>query len=203
MASKLLPDQEFRDALATNNITIRNFELLPDDLHLLSASPDELRRHGIPPKPNKKTHPHHRTKWEDHISRPLRMVQPVLVPGTRSVHHSSQRPPRQTVRDFTANPNGWPWSGAILNAAAGQFLDSVSASWIVPGVQPPASAWNGTAFVDGFWRMDAWVGIDGTGAQGTDDVVQAGTTSTMTATGGVSYPASRPFPRKFVLTESI
>lgn len=46
----------------------------------------------------------------------------------------------------------------------------------------PATAWNGTGYNDGTYEVAVWVGIDGW--YGTTDVLQAGTTSAVTVSGG-------------------
>jgi Peptidase A4 family len=181
-------DNETRDSLATKMIqNSHRYPLPPDGFNPLLASHAELRHYGIPTRPSRESHPLYRAKWEDILSRPLRVIEPILT-----VKKSYSRPPhRQSLRHDTTNTNatGWPWGGAVLPRPAGEFIDSVSASWTVPNAWPPASAWNGTNWNSGYWQCAVWVGIDGTG-DAQNDVVQAGTTSEVTVSHGVSSLSS-------------
>jgi hypothetical protein len=67
------------------------------------------------------------------------------------------------------------WSGAYVQRPVSEPITTVTGQWNVPGVSPPASAWQGSGFADGTYLCFAWVGIDGT--DGSNDVLQAGTGS--------------------------
>src|SRR5207248_226579 len=82
-----------------------------------------------------------------------------------------------------ANSTSSNWSGAVdFGLASGDSYNSVSGSWTVPNAYPPDSAKlpNGT-WKDGTYRCVSWVGIDGSGS---GDVLQGGTGSQCTVSGG-------------------
>ena len=64
------------------------------------------------------------------------------------------------------------WSGAQIQAAAGQSLAAVSGQWTVPTVSQVPVAGTGTS------QLASWVGLDGSG--GSQDVCQAGVQSVVT-----------------------
>jgi hypothetical protein len=74
------------------------------------------------------------------------------------------------------------WSGAVVNRPSSEPLVTVTGQWVVPSVSPPQSAWNGTGYNDGTYMCAVWVGLDGW--NGTNDVLQAGTTSQVNVSGG-------------------
>jgi hypothetical protein len=76
------------------------------------------------------------------------------------------------------------WSGAAADRPASEPFVTVTGQWVVPSVSPPQSAWNGTGYNDGTYKCSVWVGLDGW--HGTNDVLQAGTTSVVTVSGGVA-----------------
>jgi hypothetical protein len=145
-------DDDSRHQLALKMIQkARLPQAMPEGFNPLLASSADLRRYGIPPRPNKDSHPLYHAKWVDLLSRPLGVVVPTLTTEGKTM-----RPPRRpdpTRKTIHPNASGWPWSGAVLTHPPSEFIDSVSASWTVPNVFPPASAWNNAAnnWNDGEW----------------------------------------------------
>jgi Peptidase A4 family len=77
------------------------------------------------------------------------------------------------------------WSGAMAPQPPGEPYNNVYASFEVPAVSPPASAWNGKSYNDGNYQCLTWVGIDGWNGP---DVMQAGAFSQVTVSkGSLSY----------------
>ena len=70
----------------------------------------------------------------------------------------------------------------VLNRPQVESYRVVAGRWTVPSVSLPAAAYSGGKPVDGTYIAATWVGIDGT--QGTGDVLQAGTLSNITVSGG-------------------
>jgi|SRR4029450_579114 hypothetical protein len=75
-----------------------------------------------------------------------------------------------------------PLLTTVQGQPVGEPLRIVSGQWTVPSVSLPASAWNGRRWIDGTYLCMTWVGIDGT--KGSNDVLQAGTGSSITVSGG-------------------
>jgi hypothetical protein len=76
------------------------------------------------------------------------------------------------------------WSGAVATKP-GEPYNSIYASFRVPAVSPPPSAWNGKGYNDGQYQVLTWIGIDGWNGP---DVMQAGAFSQVTVNkGSMSY----------------
>ena len=77
------------------------------------------------------------------------------------------------------------WSGAMAPQPPGEPYNSVYASFEVPAVSPPPSAWNGKGYNDGTYQCLTWVGVDGWHGP---DVMQAGAFSQVAVVkGSLSY----------------
>jgi Peptidase A4 family len=181
---------------------VRDLDVPPEEFNPLTASDRELLQYGLPLRPNARTHPHQAELWESFASRPLRFVRPPLTPLTDR--------PRSEIQDFRMHKfpiderltdvlelklrrrgirlcwfvpsTSTNWSGAAADRPASEPFVTVSGQWVVPSVSPPQSAWNGKAYNDGTYICAVWVGLDGW--HGTNDVLQAGTNSVVTVTGG-------------------
>jgi hypothetical protein len=122
-----------------------------------SASPTELRRYGLPQRPDASIRPELAALWDEILSHELTYLTPTfqpieaLLPGIEA--------PRGSLRDVT-DPH---WSGCVVHAPAGQTFTWVLGQWNVPDVEPPTTG-------EGKWYSFAWIGIDGT-----SDVTQIGT----------------------------
>jgi peptidase A4-like protein len=182
---------------------VRDLKLPPAGFNVRTASERELQLFGIPRRPDADKHPGQAALWDKFAARSLRFVRPKLVPLQDRV--------RSQIRDFKKNEltsdvlikdvidrrldiigihecwivplTSTNWSGAVVNRPASESLVTVTGQWVVPSVSPPATAWNGTGYNDGTYICAVWVGLDGW--NGTGDVLQAGTNSTVTVSGGV------------------
>jgi hypothetical protein len=191
---------------------VRDLEVPPDGFDPLTASDRELRRYGLPVRPDAQRHPHQAMLWEEFAARSLRYVRPPLEPiadhvrsGIRDYRmHKLPVDPRVTdVIDRDLRRRGirlcWflpatstNWSGAVADRPSSEPFVTVTGRWVIPNVSPPQSAWNGTGYNDGTYKCSVWVGLDGW--KGTTDVLQAGTTSVVTVSGGVAQsPSSYPW----------
>ena len=133
-----------------------------------AASPLELRRYGLPPRPDPAVRPDLAARWDQAFSRELRYITPKftpvpeLVPGIR-------RQPRVQPEVTVTNPT---WSGTVVHAPPGQAFGWVTGEWNVPDVNPVAGE-------RGSWVSLAWIGIDGM-----SDVTQIGTLQSVTSVFG-------------------
>lgn len=182
---------------------VRDLRLPPSGFNLRSASDRDLLAFGLPKRPDATKFPEQAALWDKVTARPLQFVRPNL---TRLVDRAPSK-----IRDFVASKvppsfadpslianrlhptlirlclifpqTSTNWSGAVVKRPAAEPLVTVSGQWTVPSVSPPASASNGHGgFNDGTYICAAWVGLDGWGGSG--DVLQAGTNSVVTVSGG-------------------
>jgi hypothetical protein len=147
------------------------FALPPAGFDPRSASSAELRRYGIPRRPDAATRPELAALWDKIFSRKLTYIAPTfrplkeLVPGVKS---------RGSIRQAAVAPISLPfWSGGVVHAASGQAFTWVLGQWNVPDVQPPP-----TNTGQGEFYSFAWIGIDGNA-----DVTQMGTIQYATSDG--------------------
>ncbi|MGH6737815.1 MAG: G1 family glutamic endopeptidase, partial [Bradyrhizobium sp.] len=138
----------------------------PTGFNPRAASPLELRRYGLPQRPDPKIRPKLAALWDEVFSRKLTYVRPTfrpvpeLMPGIER-----QRRPRQDLVSVTHSF----WSGAVVHATGSEKFSWVLGQWNVPDVAPAASG-------QGSWTSIAWIGIDGN-----SDVTQIGTLQSVSA----------------------
>lgn len=126
-----------------------------------SASPAELRRYGLPQRPDASIRPELAALWDEVFSHELTYITPtfqpveVLLPGIEAPHGP--------LRDVEMTVTNDHWSGCVVHAPSGQTFTWVLGQWNVPDVQPPTTG-------SGKWYSFAWIGIDGI-----SDVTQIGT----------------------------
>ena len=125
-----------------------------------SASPTELRRYGLPQRPDASIRPDLAALWDEILSHELTYLTPtfqpveMLLPGIE---------PRGPLRLDLAAVTNHTWSGCVVHAPPSQTFTWVLGQWNVPDVQPPTTG-------SGKWYSFAWIGIDGT-----SDLTQIGT----------------------------
>jgi hypothetical protein len=161
------------DTLVTAGGSIRTHPLPSDGFNPRAASPLELRRYGLPRRPDPAIHPELAARWDEIFSRKLTYITPTFRPMQELVPGIERRGrPRQDVVTVT-HPY---WSGAVVHATGGETFTWVLGQWNVPDVAPAAGG-------QGSWYSIAWIGIDGT-----SDVTQIGTLQSVSANanGGLS-----------------
>src|ERR1700722_11492322 len=147
------------DTSATGRGSTRARPVPPRGFDPRAASPLELRRYGLPPRPDPAVRPELAAVWDKVFSRELSYITPVfqpvqeLVPGiTRA---DRPRP--------DANGTNATWSGTVTHAPTGEAFEWVFGQWngsdLEPGGEGPGSCFAAT-----------WIGIDGV-----TDVTQIGT----------------------------
>ena len=163
--------------MATGNVSpgtvagrARTHSLPPAGFDPRTASPQELRRYGLPQRPDPSARPQLAALWDKIFSLKLTYIRPTfqplaeLLPGVKS---------RGPLRAAVA-PIDLPfWSGGVVHAASGQAFTWVLGQWNVPDVQPPP-----TNTGQGEFYSFAWIGIDGN-----SDVTQMGTIQYATSDG--------------------
>lgn len=126
-----------------------------------NASPSELRRYGLPQRPDESIRPELAALWDKILSHELTYLTPTfqpleeLLPGITA--------PIGPSRDVELTVSNAHWSGCVVHAPSGQTFTWVFGQWNVPDVQPPTTG-------EGPWYSFAWIGIDGI-----SDVTQIGT----------------------------
>ncbi|MCJ1413168.1 hypothetical protein MMC19_007272 [Ptychographa xylographoides] len=179
--------------------------LPPKDFDPFKLSNKELVNNGLPPRPDKETCPKLRAVWESMMVRKFSFVEPALYidetvhpPRITTDHDTNgdkangdetngQKPvvqssPKDKVASGTMVFDNI-WSGAVIpNPPSGQTFYTITAAWIIPNAYPPPTAkLAGGKFADNTYTAAAWIGLDGYGTPG---VLQCGTTSVCTVSGG-------------------
>jgi hypothetical protein len=133
--------------------------LPPDGFDPRAASPLELRRYGLPQRPDPAVRPELAAVWDEVFSRTLSYITPVFQPVQELVPGISRADrPRPD-----ANGTNGTWSGTVTHAPAGEAFEWVFGTWNVPNVEPGGEG-------PGSWWAATWIGIDGV-----TDVTQIGT----------------------------
>jgi len=146
--------------------SIRTHPLPPDGFNPRAASPLELRRYGLPQRPDPAIRPQLASRWDEIFSRKLTYITPTFRPMQELLAGiERRRRPRQDLVTVT-HPT---WSGAVVHATAGETFTWVLGQWNVPDVAPAANG-------QGSWYASAWIGIDGN-----SDVTQIGTMQSVSA----------------------
>jgi hypothetical protein len=152
----------------------------PASFSPLTATDAQLAHHGFPRRPNAETHPRLRSKWDRVMARRPR----VIVPEFELISRFRTRPSGGGLAPGAAPATNDHWSGAVTSPPAGQAFNTVSGSWVVPNAGPPPSTWTSSGWSDGTYMVVTWIGIDGWGVTGSTDVLQAGTATQVTVSGG-------------------
>lgn len=149
---------------------VRTLPLPPKGFDPRTASARELRRYGLPQRPDPAIHPQLAARWDKIFSRKMTHITPTfrpldeLLPGVKL--RGRARPDLVTVPNST-------WSGSVVHATGSQTFTWVLGQWNVPDVAPAAGG-------AGAEYTFAFIGIDGN-----SDVTQIGTIqSVSTATNG-------------------
>jgi hypothetical protein len=124
------------------------------------ASSLELRRYGLPQRPDPAISPKLAALWDDVFSRPLTYITPNFQPIQELLPGIARRDRLRVDVTTVTHPY---WSGGVVHAAPNQPLDWVTGRWNVPDVEPPGNR-------SGNFYSFAWIGIDGG-----NDVTQIGT----------------------------
>ena len=147
---------------------VRTHPLPPARFDPRSASPVELRRYGLPQRPDPSIRPELAALWDEIFSHKLTYVTPTFQPIEELLPGIEPRGPLRQELVTVTHPF---WSGCVVHAPSGQTFTWVEGQWNVPDVQPPTTG-------QGKWYSFAWIGIDGT-----SDVTQIGTVQYVSSDG--------------------
>ena len=150
--------------ISTAPAGIRTHPAPPGGFDPRAASALELRRYGLPQRPDPAVRPDLAARWDAVFSRQLRYITPEFTPVPELVP-GIERQPRLQPEVTVTNPT---WSGTVVHAPRGQAFGWVTGEWNVPDVNPVAGG-------RGSWVSLAWIGIDGN-----TDVTQIGTLQSVT-----------------------
>ncbi len=142
----------------------RTYELPPEGFDPLTAPADQLRRYGLPRRPDPRSEPELTRLFQRAFSRPRSFLTPELVADPTIARLRSQR---RAASEFT----GGDWGGAVVTTPSDQPPNLVYAQFAVPtviAIDPELT----DDLVVGFW-----VGI---GGYGNDTLLQAGIGATVT-----------------------
>ena len=149
----------------------RTHPLPPDGFDPRAASARELRRYGLPRRPDPAVRPQLAARWDEIFSRKITYITPAFRPLAELLPGVKRRR-RRPRRDLVTVPNP-TWSGAVVHATGSETFTWVLGQWNVPDVAPGAGG-------KGAQYTFAFIGIDGN-----TDVTQIGTIqSVSTATNG-------------------
>ncbi|HEX9167796.1 MAG TPA: G1 family glutamic endopeptidase, partial [Roseiarcus sp.] len=158
--------------LATAGGSVRTHALPPKGFNPRTASARELRRYGLPQRPDPAIHPKLAARWDEIFSRKITYITPTFRPLEELLPGIKRRGrPRRDLQTVT-NPT---WSGAVVHATGSQTFTWVLGQWNVPDLAPAAGGGGQYTF--------AFIGIDGN-----TDVTQIGTIQSVStaANGSVS-----------------
>lgn len=149
----------------------------PDDLDLLTAPDDVLRRHGLPSRPDARHDPTLARVWSRALAHRPTFVRAALE---QDPHHGLHRPPRPAAQP-SAGPDGWGgFELSSYDAHVDRFTWAFGTLWVPPVVPDTHGA---DRLTIGFW-----VGLDGGYGGLGDQVLQAGVRAVV-EDGHVTYTA--------------
>lgn len=152
-------------------VTVHTFSPSPDDFDPLKADEKELLAYGYPSRPQD---PALAERWEQMLSRPVRMIEPTFDSLPHKTHRLVQVDTGAVV-DAVVDDS---LSGAVVQAPDGDMFTRIEGRWTVPNVSlPPADA-----PADAWFAASTWIGIDG--LDGSGDMLRAGCDSDVTNSDG-------------------
>jgi hypothetical protein len=167
MAAKRLPRQNSHITKLSRGLRVRTYELPPTDFNPLTASARKLLHHGFPARPDAKTAPELRKKWDREFSRPRTWIMPVFREVTGKSHRRARLGGRPRARvsalSVTAGASSTNWSGSVASPPASRNFAWIEGQWTVPNPHAPT--------FDNYYAAE-WIGLDGLGAF---NLLQAGT----------------------------
>jgi len=171
MSQKPLPDPATRLDLAKKLIASAKIPKAPPAGFIPSkATDDELKLHGLPPKPDAKTDPKRYAKWSKHLSNPVTFVAP-----TFKIVEKDRNPLAKNPGTIPKGATSGNWSGYVITDPSPNKYSIVEGEWIVPDPYPNCTNADGT-----YWAA-LWVGIDG---WSNGEVFQSGVDVNVTVSGG-------------------
>jgi hypothetical protein len=142
----------------------------PEDFDPLRADAEELRRYGIPPRPDPGTEPRRFAFWTRMYSPPLRFVSAVFAfdAPEMQLNPGGPLPAYGTRYESSAN-----WSGAYITPTQDRMFTEVHGSWYVPNASPPPAGGGRNIGLE--YRSSTWIGLDGQRRYRNSSLPQIGT----------------------------
>ena len=182
----VVPEEILRDIAQR----FRGFPVPEGSFNPSTASPELLRRFGLPPRPDAGTHPVLRRAWDRGFGRPMRLQAFELdlgrVEQTRYRLFSTQlREMSAAATRFETSSN---WSGAYITANRDRRFLQVWGTWTIPdNLRLPPAPLLGTPGV--LYVCSNWIGLDGQRLYLDSTLPQMGTVSKLEADGTITAEA--------------
>jgi Peptidase A4 family len=161
--------------------SVRAHPLPPKGFDPRTASARELRRYGLPQRPDPAIHPQLAARWDEIFSRKITYVTPAFRPLEELLPGIKRR--ARPRRDLVTVTNS-TWSGAVVHATGSQTFTWVSGQWNVPDLAAAAGGGSQYTF--------AFIGIDGN-----TDVTQIGTVQSVSGASKSCYAVYEWFPNSW------
>jgi peptidase A4-like protein len=141
---------------------IKDFDIPPENLDLITATPEQLQPYGVPPRPDPELQPQLYEAWGSFfVPRPTFVLADILVTNEfRPQLRRTSVPTAPFASPSTRYETSRNWSGTYIEPNDDKVFIHVSGKWIVPTPAVPANAQppdNGSVV----YACSAWVGSDG------------------------------------------
>jgi hypothetical protein len=157
---------------------VKDFDIPPESLDLLTAPEEQLRQYGVPPRPDPELQQERYRVWLSFfVPRPTFVSADItIIPDRfRSVTAASVPISFRTTR-YEASRN---WCGAYIEPNYDRVFVEVSGRWIVPTPLPPPDAQPPNAQPK-VYACSTWIGLDGQRRYIDSSLPQAGTWQAVT-----------------------
>src|SRR5215472_10677925 len=136
---------------------IGDFPDPPEDLDLLTATPEQLILYGIPPRPDPDREHELYSVWSSFFSPRPTFVSEKITTQLREfrVQTRQSTPAAINITSATRYETSRNWCGAYIEPNNYKVIVHVSGMWHVPKPSPPLNA------EPGDYTCSAWVGLDG------------------------------------------
>jgi hypothetical protein len=146
---------------------VRAFAIPPNDFSVNTASDQELKDYGIPPRPDGKWDPQEYANWLRKYSKTRVVPELILKPNVSNTIADIKKVETKSRTLQTASSNNW--SGYVITDSTNMFKTTGTR---ISAVFPQPKAVTGCTMGPGDYHASFWVGIDGWGS---NDVLQVGT----------------------------
>jgi Peptidase A4 family len=160
---------------------VRTHPLPPKGFDPRTASARDLRRYGLPQRPDPAMHPKLAARWDEIFSRKITYITPTFRPLEELLPGVKRRGRPQLDSVTVTNPT---WSGAVVHATGSQTFTWVLGQWNVPDLAPAAGGGGQYTF--------AFIGIDGN-----TDVTQIGTVQSVSGASKSCYAVYEWYPNSW------
>jgi len=133
---------------------VEDFDIPPENLDLLTATPEELRPYGVHHSPNSELQPQLYEVWSTFF-----VPRPIFVPAEITVIPDRFRPVTEASVPISVQTTRYEtsrnWCGAYIEPNYDRVFIQVSGRWFVPTPSPPPNA------DPQVYACSTWVGLDG------------------------------------------